>query len=78
VVVFVPQIALLFLFLAALEDSGYLARAPPDGSPAGQVGLHGKSFIPCCPPSPAPYRVMAARTIDRPRERLATILVAPS
>lgn len=79
VVVFVPQIALLFLFLAALEDSGYLARAAflMDRLLA-KVGLHGKSFIPllssfaCAIPG-----VMAARTIDRPRERLATILVAP-
>ncbi|MBA3684560.1 MAG: ferrous iron transport protein B, partial [Planctomycetes bacterium] len=79
VVVFVPQIALLFLFLALLEDSGYLARATflMDRLLA-KVGLHGKSFIPllssfaCAIPG-----VMAARTIESPRERLATILVAP-
>jgi ferrous iron transport protein B len=79
VVVFVPQIALLFLFLAVLEDSGYLARAAflMDRLLA-KTGLHGKSFIPllssfaCAIPG-----VMAARTIERPNERLATILVAP-
>src|SRR5258708_3363804 len=79
VVVFVPQIALLFLFLAVLEDSGYLARAAfLMDKLLAKVGLHGKSFIPllssfaCAIPG-----VMAARTIDRPRERLATILVLP-
>ena len=79
VVVFVPQIALLFLFLAVLEDSGYLARAAflMDRLLA-KVGLHGRSFIPllssfaCAIPG-----VMATRTIENRRERLATILVAP-
>jgi ferrous iron transport protein B len=79
VLVFVPQIALLFLFLAALEDSGYLARAAflMDRLLA-KVGLHGRSFIPllssfaCAIPG-----VMATRTIENRRERLATILVAP-
>ena len=79
VVVFVPQIALLFLLLAVLEDSGYLARAAfLMDRVLGKVGLHGKSFIPllssfaCAIPG-----VMATRTIDSRRERLATILVAP-
>ena len=79
VVVFVPQIALLFLFLSLLEDSGYLARAAflMDRLLA-KVGLHGKSFIPllssfaCAIPG-----IMATRTIENRRERLATILVAP-
>ncbi|HEX4792606.1 MAG TPA: ferrous iron transport protein B [Humisphaera sp.] len=79
VVVFVPQIALLFLFLAILEDTGYLARAAflMDRLLA-KVGLHGKSFIPllssfaCAIPG-----IMATRTIENRRERLATILVAP-
>ena len=79
VVVFVPQIAILFLFLAILEDSGYLARAAflMDRLLA-RVGLHGKSFIPllssfaCAIPG-----IMATRTIESRRERLATILVAP-
>jgi ferrous iron transport protein B len=79
VVVFVPQIALLFFFLAILEDSGYLARAAflMDRLLSG-VGLHGKSFIPllssfaCAIPG-----IMATRTIDARRERLTTILVAP-
>lgn len=79
VVVFVPQIALLFLFLAILEDTGYLARAAflMDRLLRG-VGLHGKSFIPllssfaCAIPG-----IMAARTIEDRRDRLATIFVAP-
>ncbi len=79
VVVFVPQIAVLFLFLAILEDSGYLARAAfLMDRPLRAVGLHGKSFIPllssfaCAIPG-----IMATRTINSRRERLATILVAP-
>ena len=79
VVVFVPQIALLFLFLAILEDSGYLARAAfLMDRLLSKVGLHGKSFIPllssfaCAIPG-----IMATRTIENRRERLATILVAP-
>ena len=79
VVIFVPQIAMLFLFLAVLEDSGYLARAAflMDRLLA-KVGLHGKSFVPllssfaCAIPG-----IMATRAIDNWRERLATILVAP-
>jgi len=79
VVVFIPQIAILFLFLAILEDSGYLARAAflMDRILA-KVGLHGKSFIPllssfaCAIPG-----IMATRTIENRKDRLATILVAP-
>lgn len=79
VVVFVPQIAMLFCFLAILEDSGYLARAAflMDRLLA-KVGLHGKSFIPllssfaCAIPG-----IMATRTIENRKDRLATILVAP-
>jgi ferrous iron transport protein B len=79
VLVFVPQIALLFLFLGVLEDSGYLARAAflMDRS-LSRIGLHGKSFVPllssfaCAIPG-----ILAARTINSRRERLATILVAP-
>jgi ferrous iron transport protein B len=79
VVVFVPQIALLFLFLAILEDSGYLARAAfLMDKLLSKVGLHGKSFIPllssfaCAIPG-----IMAARTIENRRDRLATIFIAP-
>jgi ferrous iron transport protein B len=79
VVVFVPQIALLFLFLAILEDTGYLARAAfLMDRLLSKVGLHGKSFIPllssfaCAIPG-----IMATRTIENRRERLATIMVAP-
>ena len=79
VVVFVPQIAMLFLFLAILEDTGYLARAAfLMDRLLSKVGLHGKSFIPllssfaCAIPG-----IMATRTIENRRERLATILVAP-
>jgi ferrous iron transport protein B len=79
VVVFLPQILMLFLYLGILEDSGYLARAAliTDRTMA-RVGLQGKSFIPllsayaCAVPA-----VMATRTIENRRDRLATILVAP-
>jgi len=79
VVVFLPQILLLFLFIAILEDSGYLARAAliADRTMA-KVGLQGKSFIPllsayaCAVPA-----IMATRTIENKRDRIATILVAP-
>jgi ferrous iron transport protein B len=79
VLVFVPQIALLFFFLAILEDSGYLARAAfLMDRVLSKVGLHGKSFIPllssfaCAIPG-----IMATRTIENRRDRLATIFVAP-
>jgi ferrous iron transport protein B len=79
VVVFLPQILLLFLFLGVLEDSGYLARAAliADRTMA-KVGLQGKSFIPllsayaCAVPA-----IMATRTIENKRDRIATILIAP-
>ncbi len=79
VIVFVPQIALLFFFLAILEDSGYLARAAfLMDRLLSKVGLHGKSFIPllssfaCAIPG-----IMATRTIENRKDRLATIFVAP-
>lgn len=79
VVVFVPQIAILFTFLAILEDSGYLARAAfLMDRVLAKVGLHGKSFIPllssfaCAIPG-----IMATRTIENRKDRLATIFVAP-
>ena len=79
VLVFLPQILLLFLFLGILEDSGYLARAAliADRTMA-RVGLQGKSFIPllsayaCAVPA-----IMATRTIESKRDRIATILIAP-
>jgi len=79
VLVFLPQILLLFLFLGILEDSGYLARAAliADRTMA-KFGLQGKSFIPllsaygCAVPA-----IMATRTIESKRDRLATILIAP-
>ncbi len=79
VVVFLPQILLLFLFIGVLEDSGYLARAAliADRTMA-KVGLQGKSFIPllsayaCAVPA-----IMATRTIENRRDRMATILIAP-
>jgi len=79
VLVFLPQILLLFLFIGILEDSGYLARAAliADRTMA-RVGLQGKSFIPllsayaCAVPA-----VLAARTIENKRDRFATILIAP-
>jgi len=79
VVVFLPQIAMLFLFVAVLEGCGYLARAAylMDRLLVG-VGLSGRSFIPllssfaCAIPG-----IMATRTIENRRDRLLTILVAP-
>jgi ferrous iron transport protein B len=78
-VVFLPQILVLFLFVSALEDTGYLARAAfLMDRLMSRVGLHGKSFIPllssygCAIPG-----IMATRTIDSERARLLTILVAP-
>lgn len=79
VLVFLPQILVLFLFIGLLEDSGYLARAAliADRTMRG-VGLNGKAFIPllsayaCAVPA-----IMAARTIENKRDRLATILIAP-
>jgi len=79
VLVFLPQILLLFLVIGILEDSGYLARAAviADRSMA-RVGLNGKCFIPllsayaCAVPA-----IMATRTIESKRDRIATILIAP-
>jgi ferrous iron transport protein B len=79
VIVFLPQILLLFLFIGILEDSGYLARAAliADRTMA-RFGLQGKSFIPllsayaCAVPA-----IMATRTIENKRDRLATIMIAP-
>lgn len=79
VIVFLPQIFILFFFLGILEDSGYMARAAfVMDRHMGRVGLHGRAFIPllssfaCAIPG-----VMATRTIDNPRDRLTTILIAP-
>jgi ferrous iron transport protein B len=79
ILVFLPQILLLFLFLSILEDTGYMARAAflLDRLMRG-VGLHGKAFLPllssfaCAIPG-----IMAARTIENPKDRLATIMIAP-
>ena len=79
VLVFLPQILILFTFLHFLTDVGYMARAAfVVDRVMGWVGLQGRSFVPllscyaCAVPG-----IMAARTIASPRERLATILVAP-
>lgn len=79
VVVFLPQILILFLFIGILEDSGYLARAAVIADRSMRlVGLQGKSFIPllsayaCAVPA-----IMAVRTIENKRDRMATLLVAP-
>jgi ferrous iron transport protein B len=79
VVVFLPQIIILFFFILVLEDSGYLPRAAfLLDRMMGGVGLSGRSFIPllssfaCAIPG-----VMATRTIANPRDRLATIMIAP-
>ncbi|CAN5502002.1 ferrous iron transport protein B [soil metagenome] len=79
VVVFLPQILLLFLFLSILEDTGYMARAAfLLDKLMSRVGLHGKAFLPllssfaCAIPG-----IMATRTIENPKDRLATIMIAP-
>jgi ferrous iron transport protein B len=79
VLVFLPQILVLFLFIGLLEDSGYLARAALIADRTmSMVGLNGKAFIPllsayaCAVPA-----IMASRTIENKRDRLATILIAP-
>ena len=79
VIVFLPQVLLLFLFIGILEDSGYLARAAliADRTMA-RFGLQGKSFIPllsayaCAVPA-----ILSTRTIENKRDRTATILIAP-
>ncbi len=79
VLVFLPQIVILFLFILTLEESGYLPRAAfLLDRLMGGVGLSGRSFIPllssfaCAIPG-----IMAARTIANPRDRLTTIMIAP-
>ena len=79
VLVFLPQICLLFLFIAIMEDCGYMARAAfLMDRLLSRVGLSGKSFIPmlssfaCAVPG-----IMATRTIENFRDRLTTIIVAP-
>jgi ferrous iron transport protein B len=79
VLVFLPQILLLFLFISILEDTGYLARAAfLLDKLMSRVGLHGKAFLPlmssfaCAIPG-----IMATRTIENRRDRFATILIAP-
>lgn len=79
VLVFIPQIFILFLFISFLEDSGYMARVALVMDRAlEKVGLNGKAFIPmiiglgCNVPG-----VMATRTIEQPKERLITLLITP-
>ena len=79
VVIFLPQILILFFFIGLLQDTGYMARAAfIMDRVMNKVGLHGKSFIPllssfaCAIPG-----IMSARTIESPKDRLVTILVAP-
>lgn len=79
VIVFVPQIFILFFFISLLEDSGYMSRAALVMDKLMEsVGLNGKAFIPmiigfgCNVPG-----VMAARTIEQPKERLITMLLTP-
>jgi ferrous iron transport protein B len=79
VLVFLPQILILFFFILILEDSGYLPRAAfLLDRLMGRVGLSGRAFIPllssfaCAIPG-----IMATRTIQDPRDRLATIMIAP-
>jgi len=79
VLVFVPVVFLLYIGLSVLEDSGYLARAAfVMDRLMHRIGLHGRSFVPlmlgfgCNVPA-----IMAARTIENPKDRLVTIMVTP-
>lgn len=79
VVIFLPQILILFFFIGLLQDTGYMARAAfIMDRLMSKVGLHGKSFIPllssyaCAIPG-----IMSARTIESRRDRLVTVMVAP-
>jgi len=79
IVIFLPQILILFFFVGLLESTGYMARAAfLMDRPMSKVGLNGRSFIPllgsyaCAIPG-----IMATRTIENARDRLVTILVAP-
>lgn len=79
VLVFVPQILILFFFIAILEDTGYMARAAfIMDKLMHRMGLHGKSFIPyivglgCTVPA-----VLSARTLENPRDRILTIITLP-
>jgi len=79
VIVFLPQILILFLFIGVLEDSGYMARAAVIADRAMyRVGLQGRAFLPllsayaCAIPA-----ILAARTVEDERDRMATIFVAP-
>ena len=79
VLIFLPQILFLFFFISILESTGYMARAAFIlDRVMNRVGLHGRSFIPllssyaCAVPG-----IMATRTIESPKDRLITILVAP-
>ena len=79
VLMFLPQILILYFFLGLLEDSGYMARAAfLMDRVMSSVGLHGKSFIPllssfaCAIPG-----IMASRTVENRNDRIATILIAP-
>jgi ferrous iron transport protein B len=79
VIIFLPQILILFLFIGLLESTGYMARAAfMMDRLMSRVGLNGRSFIPllgsyaCAIPG-----IMATRTIEQPKDRLVTILVAP-
>jgi ferrous iron transport protein B len=79
VLAFLPQILLLFFFISLLEDSGYMARAAfLMDRVMRAVGLHGRAFVPllssfaCAVPG-----IMATRTIEHPKDRLTTIMIAP-
>lgn len=79
VVIFLPQILILFFFIAIMEDSGYMARAAVIADRVmHRFGLHGASFLPllsayaCAVPA-----IMSARTVENERDRIATIFVAP-
>lgn len=79
VIVFLPQILILFFFISILEDTGYMARAAfIMDKVMHKIGLHGKSFIPlltgfgCGVPA-----IMATRTLENPKDRIITMLAIP-
>lgn len=79
VIIFLPNILILFLFISLMEDSGYMARAAFIMDKAmHKIGLHGKSFIPllmgfgCNVPA-----IMATRTLDNRKDRIVTMLITP-
>lgn len=78
VLVFLPQIVILFFFILVMEDSGYLPRAAfLLDRIMGKVGLSGRAFIPYCPVLLAPFTASWRPAPFKTRDRLVTIMIAP-